>query len=160
MEPELPPNHASAADTEWGTSPSYPEALQQVVRWKILAGGNLFGQAFGVPQKDVLMGVLDLDPGGYYPFHAHPAPEMYYVVSGTAQWSVGDETFTAAPGMAIYHPPNTPHRMVNTGAETLHTVWFWWAPDGRSEALHGAITLLEDMPLSPHDDSDGFRSSR
>lgn len=144
-----PPIHAHVDDATWGTSPSYPEALQRVVRWKILAGGNVFGDSFGIPHDDMLMGVLDLDAGGYYPLHAHPAPELYYVVSGTAEWTVGDQTFTATPGMAIYHAPNVPHRMVNTGAETLHTLWFWWAPGGDTAALHGDITLVEPMPPAP-----------
>lgn len=140
------PVHVGADETEWSTSPSYPEALQRVVRWKTLAGGNHFGQAFGIPHDDVAMGVLDLDPGGYYPAHAHPAPEVYYVVSGTARWTVGGETFTAAAGSVIYHAPNVPHRMVNDGDEPLRTVWFWWAPGGDADALRGEITLLEDMP--------------
>jgi quercetin dioxygenase-like cupin family protein len=147
--PDQPPIHASADTMAWDTSPSYPEALQRVVRWKMLAGGNLFGGAVGIPQKDAMMGVLDLDAGGYYPAHAHPAPEFYYVISGTAEWTVGDETFTATPGMAIYHAPNVPHRMVNYGPEPLHTLWFWWAPDGDTEVFNGKITLLEDMPAPP-----------
>lgn len=140
------PTHFDAAGLDWSTSPSYPAALQRVVRWKILAGGNHFGQPAGIPHDEMSMGVLDLDPGGYYPAHAHPAPEIYYVLSGTAEWTVGGETFTAAAGMTIYHAPDVPHRMVNTGSEPLRTVWFWWAPGGDPSALRGQITLLEDMP--------------
>jgi quercetin dioxygenase-like cupin family protein len=39
------------------------------------------------PQSDVLMGMLELAPGATYPAHRHPAPELYYVMSGTAQWT-------------------------------------------------------------------------
>jgi quercetin dioxygenase-like cupin family protein len=92
------------------------------------------------------MGVLDLDPGGYYPAHAHPAPEIYFILSGMAKWTVGDETFTAKPGMAIYHAANIPHRMVNKGSETLKTIWFWWAPDGRAEVLRAEVRFLEPPP--------------
>ena len=73
--------------------------------------------------RDVLMGMLELAPRATYPAHKHPAPELYYVMSGTADWTVGGETFAAGPGTAIYHPPNTPHRMVNTGDEVLRTVY-------------------------------------
>lgn len=87
------------------------------------------------------MGLLELDPG-IYPFHSHPAPEIYFVVSGQAEWTVGDETFEAVPGTAIYHPPGVRHQMVNRGPETLKTVWFWWAPEGRTEVLDVPSRLL------------------
>lgn len=140
-----PPSHINADQTEWTTNPAYPEALQQVVRWKILIGA-FSPEGIGIPQDDVLMGVLDLDAGGYYPAHSHPAPEIYFILSGSAEWTVGEETFTAQAGMAIYHPPNVAHRMVNNGAETLKTVWFWWGPDGQREVMQVGVTLLEDMP--------------
>lgn len=140
------PNHTDAADAEWQVASHYPEALRQAVRWKTLVGGNGHELPGGVPQQDVAMGVLELDPGGYYPAHAHPAPEIYYVVGGSAEWTVGDETFTATPGMAIYHAPHMPHRMVNNGTEKLSAVWFWWAPGGSNEVLEGAIELLEPLP--------------
>jgi len=134
--------HAHVNQLEWETASSYPEELQKVVHWKMLIGGN----APSIPQKDVLMGVLDLEAGGYYPLHSHPSPEIYFIVSGSAEWTVGGETFTAIPGTAIYHAPNVPHRMVNNGNEPLHTVWFWWAPKGERDVLQVGVTLLESMP--------------
>jgi mannose-6-phosphate isomerase-like protein (cupin superfamily) len=139
-------NRVEVREAEWQVSAAYPEALRKVVRWKTLIGGNGADWRGAVPQKDVIFGVLDLDPGGFYPAHAHPAPEIYFVMSGTAQWTVGDETFVAKPGMAIYHASNMPHRMVNTGTEPLQTIWFWWAPDGSAEVLGQEVSLLEPMP--------------
>ena len=92
------------------------------------------------------MGILELEAGGYYPLHSHPSPEIYFILSGTAEWTVGDETFIATPGMAIYHASNVPHRMVNQGTEPLRTVWFWWAPDGSKDVLQVGVKLLEAMP--------------
>jgi mannose-6-phosphate isomerase-like protein (cupin superfamily) len=137
-------NHVMADQIAWTSASHYPEALQRVVRWKTLIG-NPGPEWHGVPQKDVLMGVLELDTGGYYPSHAHPAPEIYFVLSGTADWTVDHETFVVEPGMAIYHAPNVPHRMVNKGTQPLRAVWFWWAPDGRSEVFQGEIKLLEPI---------------
>lgn len=144
----MPISHVTEKDVPWTTAAHYPEALQQVVRWNTLIGAGAASWP-GVPQKDVRMGVLELDAGGYYPGHAHPAPEIYFVLSGTAQWTVANETFEARPGMAIYHAPDVQHRMVNTGADVLRAVWFWWAPEGRSEMLEGEIDLLEPMPQIP-----------
>jgi mannose-6-phosphate isomerase-like protein (cupin superfamily) len=129
----------------WTTSTDYPEALQHVLRWGTLIGNEDSG-ARGIPQDDVLMGIMELDAGGFYPSHAHVAPEIYFVLSGRAQWTVADETFIAAPGTAIYHAPNAPHRMVNLGTEPLRAIWFWWAPGGRNDVLKSDVVLLEPMP--------------
>jgi quercetin dioxygenase-like cupin family protein len=134
--------HVNDSQLEWTTASSYPAELQKVVHWKMLIGG----EPPSVPQKDALMGVLDLEAGGYYPLHSHPSPEIYYIISGSAEWTVGDETFTAAPGTAIYHASNVPHRMVNHGSEALRTVWFWWAPNGERDVLQVGVQLLESMP--------------
>lgn len=132
--------HMNANALPWSTNPAYPEALQQIVRWKILVGGESLPS---VPQDDIMMGVLDLDAGGDYPLHAHAAPELYFVISGQAEWTVGDQTFTAEAGTAIYHPPHAPHRMVNTGDQPLRTIWFWWSPGGQRDVLKGEVVLLD-----------------
>lgn len=136
-----PTSHVNASHFEWTTADNYPKALQDVVRWKILVGNG-----FPIPQQDVMMGVLDLEAGGYYPAHSHPAPEIYFVMSGTAEWTVGEETFRVKAGSTIYHAPNVAHRMVNDGTEPLKTIWFWWAPEGQRQVLQVGVTLLEPMP--------------
>src|SRR5262245_17470017 len=100
--PTAPPaSHVAVKDVAWTGSRQYPPELLKVYRYKPLIGG----QRGAVPQEDMLMGVLELAPGAIYPAHKHPAPELYYVMSGKARWTVGEETFEAGPGMAIYHPP-------------------------------------------------------
>ena len=133
--------HVPANRVPMASSTSYPDALRRVVRWNTLVGSG--GPDWqGIPQSDVKMGLLDLDPGGNYPLHAHPAPEIYFIVSGVAEWTVGDETFSAESGMAIYHGPDIPHRMVNTGSVPLRTIWFWWAPGGNASVLGIGPRLL------------------
>jgi quercetin dioxygenase-like cupin family protein len=139
------PTHAHEAAVAWTASAQYPEALKKVYRYRPLIGGS----RAPVPQQDVLMGVLELAPGATYPGHAHPSPEIYYVMSGRARWTVGGETFDAVPGTAVYTPPNTLHRMVNTGDEPLRTVYFWWAPEGKREVIQVGSRLLEPVPDQP-----------
>ena len=136
------PVHTAADQAEWQVSEYYPEDLRRACRWKSLVG-SAANWAGGIPQKDVVMGILELDAGGYYPAHAHPAPEIYYVTAGEAEWTVGEETFTVRPGVAIYHAAHTPHRMVNKGSEPLRAIWFWWAPDGNAEVLSGKVYFTE-----------------
>ena len=142
----VPPAHVELREVKWTGSAQYPEALRKVYRYKALIGGRWLGV---IPQSDVLMGVLELAPGATYPAHQHPAPEIYYVMSGTAEWTVGDETFVAEPGTAIYHPPGALHRMINTGDDVLRLVYFWWAPNGDRQVLKIASTLLEPVPEQP-----------
>ena len=144
--PSPPPTHITLKDRPWTSSEQYPEALRRVYRYKALIGGQRAGV---VPQPDVLMGMLELAPGATYPAHKHPAPELYYVMSGTATWTVGEDTFVAGPGTAIYHPPNTLHRMVNTGEEVLRTVYMWWAPGGDRDVIKVSSELLESVPQQP-----------
>ncbi len=138
--------HSRTRDVKWETSDKYPRALQAVVRWKSLIGGTDEGVA---PQADVLMGVLELAPGAIYPGHKHPAPELYYVMSGTAEWTVGTETFVAQEGTAIYHPPHTLHRMINRGPDVLRAAYVWWAPGGDRKVFAGPLELVEPVPPQP-----------
>lgn len=126
---------------------SYPAELRRIYRYKALIGGGEWYPSWrGIPLPDILTGTLELDPGGYYPLHRHPAPEIYYVMSGKAKWTVGKETFLAKPGTAIYHAPKAVHRMVNIGKEKLKTFWIWWAPGGNTKVLKVGSRLVEPMP--------------
>lgn len=139
-------SHVHLRDVDWWASAQYPEELRRVYRYKALIGGARPGV---IAQDEVLMGVLELAPGAVYPGHAHPSPEIYYVMSGTARWTVGSDTFIAEAGTAVYTPPNTLHRMINTGDELLRTVYFWWAPEGKRDVLNVGSKLLEPVPEQP-----------
>ncbi len=56
-----------------------------VARWKTLVGGNEGDQ---LDQADVQFGRWQLAPGATYHAHRHDAPEIYYIVSGEAEWTV------------------------------------------------------------------------
>jgi len=87
--------------------------------------------------------------GAIYPGHEHASPEIYYVTSGQARWTVGSETFEAGPETAVYTPPDTLRRMINTGTEPLRPVYFWWAPEGKQEVLRVGSTRVEPVPEQP-----------
>ena len=142
----------AAADTpfidtnqvQWKTPPlSYGgKAFAQAFRYKTLIGGA----SAPVRGRNVLFGEAEFAPGAVYVGHKHPAPEIYYIISGEALWTVGDKTFKATPGMAIYTKPNAVHRMVNTGNEVLKTVWMWWGSPGELNHLPTFTEPQEDQP--------------
>jgi len=117
-----------------------------VARWKTLIGGNEGGQ---IEQGDVQFGLWELAPHAIYHSHRHDVPEIYYVVSGKGEWSVGPETREVGPGDAVYTAPGSTHKMVNTTDQPLQTVWFWWAPDGRRKVFEGAYEFTEEAPEQP-----------
>ena len=52
--------------------------------------------------------------------HHHPrTEEVYYILSGTARMTIGQEQKPVGPGDAIAIPPGAVHTIENTGAETL-----------------------------------------
>jgi quercetin dioxygenase-like cupin family protein len=126
-----------------GSEPGF-ELLSKACRYMPLIGGT-YENWQGIPHKDILFGMLELDTGGYYPGHNHPAPEIYFVLSGEAEWTVGNQTFTATPGTAIYHPTEKMHRMVNKGKDKLKVIYLWWAPNGDTSAFNG-YKFLERLP--------------
>ena len=146
--------HTSADAIPWTTTNRYPEWFRKTYRYKELVGGvsawqSMAGEWKGIPHAEIRMGTLQLDRGAIYPFHAHPAPELYFVIRGQAKWTVGDETFTATPGTAIHAPPNTRHQMINTGPETLELLFIWWAPGGDARVLDIASRMLDGWDHPP-----------
>ena len=63
-------------------------------------------------------------PGVYYPAHAHDAEELYFILSGEAEWQAGERRFTAKPGMLIHHASAEPHIM-ETGEQPLLAIFAW-----------------------------------
>lgn len=62
--------------------------------------------------QDVTLGLVLLGPHTFYPFHHHPARELYYIVSGTADWAVDFKPpRRLAPGSWLVHHENQPHAM-------------------------------------------------
>jgi len=73
--------------------------------------------------RGLVMGVGELPPGVSMGWHAHPQPEVFFVVSGLgeAQWEEEGARRSAPlePGAAFYKVGGIAHCMVNTGTETL-----------------------------------------
>ena len=114
-----------------------------VSRWKTLVGGNEGGQ---LPEADVQFGRWQLAPGATYHAHRHEVPEIYYIISGKAEWTVGTEVRRVSQGATILTEPGQVHKMVNVTDEPVDALWFWWAPDGRREVFSGEYEFTEPSP--------------
>jgi mannose-6-phosphate isomerase-like protein (cupin superfamily) len=83
------------------------------------------GPGTNAPDRGISAGCTMLGPHIHYPAHAHPARELYLVLSGTAEWRRDVEPWAArAPGAFIVHPSMMTHAM-RTGGEALLALYFW-----------------------------------
>jgi mannose-6-phosphate isomerase-like protein (cupin superfamily) len=91
------------------------EAIQLgPVRLRILEDGRTTDHRLGI-------GEITLPPRtAGPPQHRHARhDEGFYVVSGTARFTVGDTTYDAPPGTLVMVPPGAPHTFANPGDEAL-----------------------------------------
>jgi mannose-6-phosphate isomerase-like protein (cupin superfamily) len=94
--------------------PSGGEAIQLgPTQMRILEDGRTTGHRLGI-------GEITLPPGTQGPpQHRHAQhDEGFYVVTGTARFTVGDTTYDAPPGTLVMVPPGAPHTFANPGDET------------------------------------------
>jgi len=95
--------------------PDGGEAIQLgPIQMRILEDGRTSGHRLGV-------GEITIPPGtGGPPQHRHAQhDEGFYVVSGTARFTVADTTYDAPPGTLVMVPPGAPHTFANPGEETV-----------------------------------------
>jgi len=70
--------------------------------------GKLYQEFLRVP--DLSAGLYVLDAGATDPQQPHREDELYYVVSGSATVTVGDEKRPVAPGSVVFVGAGTAHR--------------------------------------------------
>ncbi|MEW6272644.1 MAG: cupin domain-containing protein [Thermodesulfobacteriota bacterium] len=72
--------------------------------------------------------VYCFEPGQTQAAHAHAGSDkIYYVLDGTAEIQIGDETRTVGPGSAAHAAPGVAHAVANPGPDRL-TVLVFMAP--------------------------------
>ncbi|MCD0462465.1 cupin domain-containing protein [Roseiconus lacunae] len=54
--------------------------------------------------------------------HVHPYDELFHIVQGRAEFTVGEETFVAEEGALVIGPANLPHAYKNLGPGRLDSV--------------------------------------
>ena len=70
--------------------------------------------------EHVMVGLNCLEPGQSQPIHAHAgADKFYFVLSGSGEFTVGEEQKTVEAGSLVTAPASVPHGVTNTGDERL-----------------------------------------
>ena len=133
---EVTPHHIPAADLMMQDKglfsdvfPAYRDALVNagpIAQWRETYKGAPISQAFldrfacyeilGVDAPfattEMRSFVVYQPPGLYYPWHHHPAEELYVVIAGEAEFSIeGEDPRTLRSGDTIFHRSNVPHAL-------------------------------------------------
>jgi hypothetical protein len=109
----------------WRLSVGYSDALlgegfMASYGWCEIVGANGF-----FPGEDFRLGLLLLGPGLHYKDHYHPAPELYWPLTGPSDWKRGAGGFeTRNAGDIIWHKPFVMHA-TRTLDTPLLAVWSW-----------------------------------
>jgi len=71
----------------------------------------------------------NLDSGKMIEAHVDPMEEIYFVMSGEGEMTVGDESRHVVPGDAVWVPAGESHSLLNTGNKALFILVVaspWW----------------------------------
>lgn len=86
---------------------------------------RVFAGLAGLPAAGFVMGHSTIYPGGGVPRHHHPNEEVYLILKGSGEMTVGEETAVVVEGTAVYLPPEVPHELRNTSREDLVVLWVY-----------------------------------
>jgi len=86
-----------------------------------------------VGSTDLRLGIGWLKPGEIHLLHHHPkASEFYYILEGSSEITVDDETQQVKSGSAIYIPAGAKHRIVNNTEEICVVLFGYNYPEYES----------------------------
>lgn len=104
---------------------------------------RIFAGVAGLPVRQFAMGQSTVYPGGAVPLHRHANEEVYLILRGEGEMTVGEEHLPVTAGTAVYLPPYVPHELRNTGGENLILLWVY-AP--ATVVDHWAEEMREGRP--------------
>ena len=89
------------------------------------AYAELIGPSGPMVSDECRFGFYLQAPDCLYPAHSHAAEEFYYILSGSAEWRLGEaETFVPDVPDLVHHLPWQSHEM-RTGQSPLLAMWIW-----------------------------------
>lgn len=109
----------------WKQNPNYSDEMMGEGYMDAYAYAEIIGPDGFFPGDDFLLGLLLLGPHRLYRDHRHPAPELYWLLTGPSDWRQDGGGFVGrAAGQTIWHPPHMSHA-TRTGGSPLLAVWAW-----------------------------------
>jgi quercetin dioxygenase-like cupin family protein len=79
----------------------------------------------GITNGRIQAEIHTYSPGGGIVEHQHEdMVHVFYILEGSANYTIGDKTYRARPGTMLYMPERLPHSMKVVGKDNLVVVWF------------------------------------
>lgn len=126
---------ATAKHLHWRQSASYSDALMGEGFLDNYGWCEMIGPHGFFPGDDFRLGLLLLGPDREYRDHFHPAPELYWPLTGPTRWRKGTGRFCKQRGgTVIWHDANMIHA-TRTGSRPLLAVWCWTRDTARPAQL-------------------------
>jgi quercetin dioxygenase-like cupin family protein len=72
--------------------------------------------------KNSMMTLNEVKPGTPPWLHSNPEEQLAYIVSGRAEFVLGDEVLTLKAGDLLVVPPHVPHSMTVIGEEPVMSI--------------------------------------
>ena len=92
---------------------------------------------------------VGLAPGMAVPRHTHTREdEVYFVLAGELEATVGDETFVLRPGDTLLAPRDVPHELRNSGTTENHFLLVF-SPSGFEEFITATAVPAPDNAVAP-----------
>lgn len=112
-------------DLHWSRSPAYSDALLGDGFVDNYGWAEIVGSHGCFAGDDFRLGLLMLGPHRLYKDHYHPAPELYWTLTGPSDWKAGAGGFARrAAGETVWHIPWKVHATA-TDETPLLAVWCW-----------------------------------
>ncbi|HTN98565.1 MAG TPA: dimethylsulfonioproprionate lyase family protein [Nordella sp.] len=119
----------------WQQNPNYSDAVMGEGYMDNYAYAEIIGPNGFFPGEDFLLGLLLLGPHRLYRDHHHPAPELYWLLTGPSDWRKEQSEFRSrAAGETIWHPPRMSHA-TRTRESPLLAVYAWTRDTGAPARL-------------------------
>jgi len=110
---------------EWMQSSAYTDAVLGAGFTANYGWCEIIGPRGFFKGDDFLLGLLMLGPNRHYLDHHHPAPELYWPMTGGTLWRKGNsDLIERAAGTPIWHPAHVVHA-TKTLDTPLLTFWSW-----------------------------------
>jgi mannose-6-phosphate isomerase-like protein (cupin superfamily) len=121
------------------------------------------GERHRIGNSELLIKATGADTGGSFflsestiepgfpgpPLHRHAQlHDMFYVLEGTLQMRLGDETLSAGPGTFVCVPPGVPHTFSNPSEQAVRILNFN-TPSGWESYMRDLAAAAQSGPLTP-----------
>ena len=106
-------------------------------------GHRLIGDEYGFEALSFI--ITETHPGGGPALHKHDVEEAHILLEGSAQYRIGDKTFTVQAPYVAKVPAGVPHTFMNVGTKPFNLVAVFASKRHNSERL-GPNPLLSPAP--------------